>query len=177
MKLLLFLIASLSLAAGLHGQAAQLTVAWDYTQGTNAANGFEVERSPGPPAATTFSKVNVTPAVSSTGSNTYSWTDTALTAGLTYMYRVRAYNDGGAQSVYSNVASGIAAVLPPPPPNGNYGPTPTAKPPPKYVALAPNSKKVIYNGALALFGGNKLSISYSELVPLGFNESALVSIQ
>lgn len=177
MKTLLCIFAGLALAVGLRAQAAQLTLAWDYSQGTLPAVGFEVERSPGPPAATAFSKVNVVPASSPTGSASYSWTDTTLTAGLTYMYRVRAYNDGGVQSSYSNVASGVAAILPPPPPNGTYGPTPTAKPPPKYIALAPNSKKVIYNGALAVFGGSKINITFNDLVQLSSNESALVVLQ
>ena len=67
--------------------------------------GFEIDRSTSSSAWTLLATV---------GAGVTAWSDAGLTAGETYSYRVRAYNDSGA-SANSNVAS-VTAPLPVTPP-------------------------------------------------------------
>ncbi len=159
-RLVLFAI-FLGLTVALRAQAAQLTLSFDYKQGTLLANGFEVERATG--SVGTFSKVFVVPSTSTVVGTTitYSWLDNTLTAGTSYSYRVRAYNDGGPTSTYSNTATGVA-FTPVLPPNGTFGPTPTVStPPPKYIAMQSNETRVFYSGSLVGYNSSswKLNIS------------------
>jgi hypothetical protein len=182
MKVIASIICIIAAIVPLHAQSAQLKVSVDYTQGSIPATGLIVERATGSATSPgTFGKIATIPITATTGFATYTYTDAdpTLVAGSSYSYRVKAYNDGGAQSVYSNIASGVAANLPPPPPNGTYG-TPTATPPPKFIALNANSKVLIYNGnALMAYNASsqKLNISPFEMGSLGPGQSALVSVQ
>ena len=82
--------------------AAQLTVSWsDATPDDHT--GFKVERKTGTTGA--FAQV------ATTGATVMSYTDTTVTAGTTYCYRVRAYNTVG-DSPYT--PEGCAAPAPTP---------------------------------------------------------------
>src|SRR5581483_11457602 len=87
--------------------SSQIQLAW--TPGdTSNTTGFKVERS--------TDGVNFTP-VATVDAATTSYTDTGLSAGTTYIYRVRAYNDAG-NSGYSNTASASTPLTAPPAPTG-----------------------------------------------------------
>lgn len=136
-------------------QAGQLTLTWDYTQGTSLATGFRVERAPAPPA-TTFTSIGV-----AAGQDKRSYVDLTVVAGTTYQYRVQAYNDGGAQSTYSNIASGTARVSPP---NGTFPTSPVATPPPPFIALNAGEKRLLYTGTLTIGPSAVVHLNPGELV-------------
>ena len=83
--------------------SSSLVLAW--TDAASTESGFRVERSTN---GSTFTQI------ASTGANVTTFTDTSLTAGTLYYYRVRAYNGAG-NSVYSNVASATTAASTSPP--------------------------------------------------------------
>jgi Fibronectin type III domain len=83
--------------------SSSLVLAW--TDAASTESGFRVERSTNGSAFTQ---------IASTGANVATFTDTNLTAGTLYYYRVRAYNGAG-NSVYSNVASATTAAPTSPP--------------------------------------------------------------
>jgi fibronectin type 3 domain-containing protein len=91
-----------SLLAVSFSAAGELKLAWD-DNSTNEA-GFKIERS--------LSSSSGFVQIATTAANVTAFTDTGLSAGVTYYYRVRAWNSGG-NSAYTNVASGT--TLPPPP--------------------------------------------------------------
>ncbi|MDZ7367935.1 MAG: fibronectin type III domain-containing protein [candidate division KSB1 bacterium] len=72
----------------------QVNLAW--TDNSNDEDGFKIERKDG--ATGTFAQI------ATVGSNITSFSNTGLTDGVTYFYRVRAFNTGG-NSGYSNEAS------------------------------------------------------------------------
>jgi len=72
----------------------QVNLAW--TDNSNDEDGFKIERKDG--ATGTFTQV------ATVGSNLTSFSNTGLTDGVTYFYRVRAFNTGG-NSGYSNESS------------------------------------------------------------------------
>jgi hypothetical protein len=76
--------------------ADQINLGW--TDNSSNESGFLVERS--------TDNVNFTQ-IASLGSNVTSYSDTGLTTGTTYYYRVRAYNSAG-DSGYSNTANSVA---------------------------------------------------------------------
>jgi len=73
---------------------SQIHLTW--TDNSNNETGFKIERSPDGTSGWTQVKL--------TAANTTSWNDTALSAGTTYYYRVRATNAAG-DSPYSNTVS------------------------------------------------------------------------
>ncbi|MDQ3665648.1 MAG: fibronectin type III domain-containing protein, partial [Acidobacteriota bacterium] len=77
------------------GSSTQINLAWTDTS-TNE-DGFRIERCQGA-GCTTFTEI------ATVGANVVNYSNTVLTAGATYQYRVRAYNSGG-DSAYSNTAS------------------------------------------------------------------------
>ena len=73
---------------------SQINLAW--TDNADNEQGYKVERAPG--GTSNFEEIT------SLGANTTSYSNTGLTEGTTYIYRVRAYNTGG-NSSYSNTAT------------------------------------------------------------------------
>src|SRR5262249_28182989 len=95
-----FFILSLLVAATIYhaeATAAQLALTW--TDNSTNEIGFKVERK------TEVSSIYTQ--VATVGLNVTSYTDSSLTTGTTYCYRVRAYNTAG-DSGYSNEACGTA---------------------------------------------------------------------
>ncbi|HWS87543.1 MAG TPA: fibronectin type III domain-containing protein [Pyrinomonadaceae bacterium] len=74
----------------------KITITW--TDNSTGETGFKIERSSNGVSFTQIAAVAV---------NTISYTNTGLTSGATYYYRVRAYNANG-DSAYSNTASATA---------------------------------------------------------------------
>jgi subtilisin family serine protease len=71
-----------------------------WTDNSAAENGFRIERKT---SDGTYTEI------ATTGANETSYSDTGLSAGITYFYRVRAYNDEG-NSSYSNEAQATTLV-------------------------------------------------------------------
>src|SRR5262249_14111231 len=69
--------------------SSQINLTW--IDNSNTEDGFKIERLSGG----TWTEV------ATVGANVTSWSDSGLTAGTTYTYRVRAYNAGG-NSAYTN---------------------------------------------------------------------------
>jgi hypothetical protein len=86
--------------------SSTITLAW-VDQSTNES-GFKIERALG---TGSFSQVGTV------GPNITTYTDTGLTAGTSYSYRVRASNSGG-DSAYSNTASTTTSLTAPAAPTG-----------------------------------------------------------
>ena len=89
---------------------SQINLTW--TDNSGDETGFKIERCSGAGCSA------FTP-IATVGANVASYSNTGLTAGTSYSYRVRAYNDGG-DSGYSNTASATtqsAPVLPAAPSN------------------------------------------------------------
>jgi hypothetical protein len=83
---------------------SQINLSW--TDNSNNEDGFKVER---------LNSDGTWSQVATVGANLTTWSDTGLTAGTTYTYRVRAYNASGGDSAYSNTASATtntAATVP-----------------------------------------------------------------
>ncbi|HRE83655.1 MAG TPA: Ig-like domain-containing protein, partial [Opitutaceae bacterium] len=78
--------------------AAQLTLTW--TDNSDNESGFKVERST---AGAAFVSIG------STAANATTYTDTNVTAGVQYSYRVYAFNSAG-ESGYTNTAAGMIAL-------------------------------------------------------------------
>lgn len=77
---------------------AKRRIQLNWTDNANNESGFRIERSANGGAWTQVATLKA---------NATSWTQSSLTAGVTYSYRVRAYNAAG-NSPYSNVASATA---------------------------------------------------------------------
>src|SRR5690349_17518211 len=71
------------------------SVSLKWSDNSTRETGYKIERSTD---GSTFSQITVT------GASATSYTNTGLTSGKKYYFRVRGYNDGG-NSVYTNVAS------------------------------------------------------------------------
>ena len=98
--------------SGLTATAAstsRINLAW--TDNSTDESGFRVERAPDVASAPgTFAQV------ASVGANVVTYSNTGLTTGTRYWYRVRAYNSVG-NSDYSNVADAMTMRIPPAPSN------------------------------------------------------------
>ena len=79
---------------------SQINLTWSDT--SNNEKGFKIERKSG---SGSFSQIVTV------GANTTSYSDTGLLTGVTYTYRIRAFNDAG-DSEYSAEASAITGVAP-----------------------------------------------------------------
>jgi pectate lyase len=79
------------------GASRSIVLTW--SDNSSNETGFKIERSTS--ATGTFSQK------ATVGANVKTWTDTGLTTGKSYWYRVRAYNTAG-NSAYSNVATATA---------------------------------------------------------------------
>lgn len=101
------------LALSQNAALPQSSLVLSWTDASSTESGFRVERSTN---GSTFSQVG------STGVNVATFTDTGLTAGTLYYYRVRAYNGAG-NSIYSNVAS-LPTASPTSPPAAPASPSP-----------------------------------------------------
>lgn len=88
----------------------QINLAW--TDNADNEDGFKVERCTGA-GCSNFAQIATTPA------NATSYSNTGLTAGTTYSYRVRANNANG-DSPYSNTATATTAPPPDLPPVARY---------------------------------------------------------
>ena len=82
--------------------SSQINLSW--TDNANNENGFKVEQSTD---GTTFAQI------ATLGSNSVSYSATALSASTTYFYRVVSFNDAG-NSTFSNTASATTSAPPPP---------------------------------------------------------------
>ncbi len=85
--------------------ALSLRLTW--TDTSNNEDGFNIERRTDP-IGSYGAKIG------STGPDIATYTDTTITAGQRYCYRVQAFNTGGVSN-YSNEACATPVVLPPPP--------------------------------------------------------------
>ena len=83
------------LVASVNPSNAVSSLLLSWSDNANNENGYSIERSSD---GRTFSQI------AQTGANAGSWTDTGLSGGAVYYYRVRAFNDYG-NSAYSNNAS------------------------------------------------------------------------
>lgn len=86
--------------------SSQISLAW--TDNADNETGFQIERSTD---GVSFSVAGTA------GANATGYTDSGLTAGMSYSYRVSAINTYG-QSGYSNVATAITPISPPAAPSG-----------------------------------------------------------
>jgi len=87
------------------------TLTWSWSQGTgDPATGFHVWRIP--ISGTTCPAFGTSPYATVSSPSTLTYTDTAVTAGVTECYGVTAYNSGGDSSM-SNVVSATTPFLPP----------------------------------------------------------------
>jgi fibronectin type 3 domain-containing protein len=84
----------------------QIVIGW--TDNSGNEDGFKIERAPG--TSSSFSEIETV------GANVTTFSDTGLGAGLTFTYRVRAYNAGG-NSAYSNTIAGTTGTVSPSPPS------------------------------------------------------------
>ena len=93
-------------------EAGQLTLVW--TDNADNEVGFKIERclQTAPPAeCTTWAQIaTAAPLATPVFGGTVSWSNLGLTVGLSYCYRVRAYNIPG-NSGYSNVACAMVATV------------------------------------------------------------------
>jgi hypothetical protein len=87
----------LNAPSGLSASAKKGSIALAWTDNSNNESGFRIERSANGGAFVQIAQV---------GANVRSFNNTGLTKGVTYAYRVRAFNANGA-SAYSNTASGV----------------------------------------------------------------------
>jgi alpha-tubulin suppressor-like RCC1 family protein len=85
------------------GSTSQIELSW-VNNATNA-DGFEIERSLDGITYTRLTTIST---------NTVSYSDTGLSSGTTYYYRVRAFMTTGDYSGYSNEVSAITSSIPPP---------------------------------------------------------------
>jgi subtilisin family serine protease len=85
--------------------ASQINLSW--SDNANNESGFRIERCQGS-GCTSFSQI------AEVGAGVTSYSNTGLAASTTYVYRVLAYNSGGA-SGYSNTASATTQAAPSPP--------------------------------------------------------------
>jgi hypothetical protein len=83
--------------SALGASAKKGSVSLNWTDNSNNESGFRIERSSGGGAFVQIAQV---------GANIRSHTNTGLTKGVTYTYRVRSFNANG-NSPYSNTASGV----------------------------------------------------------------------
>lgn len=86
---------------------SQINLSW--TDHADNESGFKIERCQGS-GCTNFSQI------ATVGANVASYSNTGLTAGTAYTYRVKAYNTAG-DSSYSNTASAATPALPAAPAN------------------------------------------------------------
>ena len=93
---------------------AATSIKLDWTDNSNNEDGFKVERSPD--GSTGWTQIGISPA------NTPSYTDSGLSDGTIYYYRVRAYV-GSSNSSYTSVVNATTAIgaLPPPWQNMDIG--------------------------------------------------------
>lgn len=115
LKCLLLAAAALLCIATVRAQAAQATVTW--TDNADNETDFRVERFTGTGTSTSaFVEIGQVPAAPGVGT-TVTYTDTTISAGTTYSYRIKAHNTGG-YSAYSNIATGSTLPAPPAAPSG-----------------------------------------------------------
>ena len=94
----LLLLAAMNGSEGAH--AGQLSLTW--TDNSNNEDSFKIERKLG--QAGTFNQV------ATVGTNVISYTDSGLTDGTNYCYRLRAFNAAG-DSAYSNEDCGSTSTI------------------------------------------------------------------
>ena len=99
---------------------ASIVLTWQDNSSNESA--FYIERCEGA-GCTSFTGLG------GTSANTSTYTDSSVTAGITYRYRVVAYNDGGFSS-YSNIVSIVAGAAGTPSPTPSPTNTPTNTPAP-----------------------------------------------
>ena len=84
----------------------QIVIGW--TDNASNEDGFKIERAQG--TTSTFTQI------ATVGANVTTYANTDLAAGLTFTYRVRAFNAGG-NSAYSNTIAGTTGTAAPSPPS------------------------------------------------------------
>ena len=82
---------------------SQVDLSW--TDNASNETGFKVERKEG--LSGTYTVLAIIPA------NSISYSDTSVTAGITYIYRLRAYNSAGDSSYTNEATVNISGVTPP----------------------------------------------------------------
>jgi fibronectin type 3 domain-containing protein len=80
-----------------YAQAVSVTLAWDYTQGSDLATQFKVYSQISTTCSGTWGVIAIVSVP------TQGYTDSMLSAGLTYCYQVTALDNAGLESMPSNV--------------------------------------------------------------------------
>jgi len=136
--------------------SSQLNLTWQ--DNSSDETGFKIERKTGTGSYSQIATV---------GANVTSYSNSGLSANITYYYRVRAYNAAG-NSAYSNEAS--ATTLPPPPP------APTLKSPASASTVSSLTPRLEWNASSgAVSYGIQISTS-SSFATLLVNETGITNL-
>jgi matrixin len=119
------------LVAGVNSSSPVSSLALSWADNANNETGYSVERSADGKSFTQIGQA---------GANTVAWTDTGLTGGAVYYYRVRAFNGSG-NSAYSNVASAQTQAG-------------ASSAPPTIAISSPSNKSSVASGEVVNFSGS-----------------------
>jgi hypothetical protein len=143
--------------SGLTAESTGAQVVLTWTDNAIDETGFVLERCTAvgtPPACSNFAQIAAPGPAASTGSVTY--TDTAVTAGTSYLYQVKAVNANGA-SAYATLAGPVTvAALPAAPTNAT-------------IAVVKNATGNRYTGTINwVYGANPTSFTIQRATNLDF---------
>jgi transcriptional regulator CtsR len=138
--------------------SSQINLTWQ--DNSSDETGFEIERKTG---SGSYSQI------ATVGANVASYSDTYLSAGTTYYYRVRAYNAAG-NSDYSNEA--LATTLSPPPPPS----APTLKSPASGSTVPTLTPRLEWNASSSATDYGLQVATTSSFTTLSVNQTGITNI-